>query len=319
MKKTAVILTLLSILLPIAAAVHALAAPLFPFSAGYTAIYTATQGFDTWNCEIEVSDIWTASDGYVWAVMGLVNWPAGVWSPQSKDLRCALNTLFEMDTSQASQPSVPIFEEGTGAGQTWNYSLIGVQVTAAITSICSITVPAGTYENVYEVSYVAVDNTVSPSVTSNETQYWKPGIGLLKLVHTDSSSNSPVTVVLKSAPVTEVLVGTWNGSMEIVTSSVSGVETGSVQVRFYQVDDTAKAYTGLFLWSPAQGSAGSSLIIPFTAVRGPFNSTQIQITSVDYFVLGQMRQVAGQWVLDLHGSDIVNGNTWASLGLIRDH
>jgi hypothetical protein len=203
--------------------------------------------------------------------------------------------------------SIPLFEK-LAVGNSWTYTdSNGNSVTAKVLSIGSLKVPAGTYNDVYAVQYT--------STAQNETIYWQPGVGLIEDVDSTNPS-APITRALTSHPVAEILVGTWQGNMTIVTSSTTAVETGTVQVSFEQVGDTTQAYTGSLIFTPKGGSAQSPVAL--TAIRGPFDPTLLHITSQGYVILGEMRKQAGYWVVDLHGSDTTTGDTLVSLGLSKD-
>jgi hypothetical protein len=98
----------------------------------------------------------------------------------------------------------------------------------------------------------------------------------------------------------------------------TGVDTGVIQVTFVLAGDTPGAYTGTLNFTPP-GDLPMSLDI--TAIKGPFDPNLVHVTSAGWVILGQLRLVKGAnnscWVLDLHGSDVSAGGTWASLGLIK--
>jgi hypothetical protein len=301
--KKMVLLALVSMFLSITAVAHA--TKVFPFVEGMIANYSATQGTNTWECESQITGtVELGTPSYLWAIMQLSNW-MGTGDFTSQNVRCTNNTMYEY-SSTASIQSNPIFQIPPKGSSSWTYTDIhGNTVTATIESIGTVTVPAGTYENVYEVTYIV------PSL-QNESAYWAPGVGLIKDV--DNLQSPPITRVLTSNPFEESLVGTWTGGMNIVVPNDPTVETGTVTVEFLLVDNATQAYTGTLAFTPVSGTGFS---MSFSAIRGPFDPTQLHISAPGVVILGELRRQANHLVVDLHGSDTSGGYTYVSLGLSK--
>jgi hypothetical protein len=316
MRKLGVFLGLFPMLLMMAAVAYA-EQPIFPFADGYTATYAVTNSYGSkYSSELEITGT-EIINGYMWS-----NWNLG---GGSINVRCTADALYQYDPNQPNTSySIPLFIVGQ-VGQNWSYTdLYGDSITATIAAIGPLTVPAGLFQSVYEVQYVAVD---PQNNTDYWTYYWEPGIGFLEYDYYGRSLFSvPSTMKLASLPVPDVLVGTWTGKMEIVTlNDANWVETGTAQVTFVQIAGTA--YGGALAWIPDFGSTVDAFSLPIAAIKGPFDPTQLHITSPcipvsEYspvgMTFGQMRQQAGQWVIDLRGSDLVNGYTFSSLGLSKE-
>lgn len=316
MRKLMLLLALVSMLLPMTAAAHA-ASSVFPFANGYTAGYSATQGTSTWNCAIQFTGTATLPGGgvtpsYLWAIMQLTDWNNDGLN-ESLDVRTTSKTLYQYDPNQPGAPapySIPWFEIPPKGSSSWTYTdTHGNAVTATVVSIGPVTVPAGVYKNVYQVTYV--------STVQNETMYWAPGVGLIKDVDSSPSLSAPITRVLTSHPFAEILVGTWTGAMNIVTPTSANVEKGTVTISFTQVANTTQAYTGTLAWTPAKGCC-APISLNFSAIRGPFDPTLLHISAPNNLIIGEMRKQADYWVVDLHGSDLLNGDTYVSLGLSKE-
>jgi hypothetical protein len=320
MRKLLIFFALVSMTLSITAVAHAgHAANVFPYANGYTANYTATQGTSTWDCAIQFTGTATLPGGsvapsYLWAIMQQTNWDND-GNDESSYVRTTYNTLYQYDSKQPGITpaySIPLFEIPSKGSSSWTYTdTNGNVVTATVVSIGPLTVPASThpYQGVYQIHY--------SSTQQDETMYWAPGVGLLKDVDNSPSLSAPITRLLTSTPFADILIGTWNGNMDIVTPGNTAVEKGTVQVVFDQVTNTTQAYTGTLTWTPATGSAGSTFTLTFSVIRGPFDATLLHITAPNNVILGEMRRQADYWVVDLHGSDISAGNTYVSLGLSK--
>jgi hypothetical protein len=319
MKKVSNLLALVSMLLLMTAVAQAMP----QLQDGYTAFYSATSGSSKWNCEIQITGKETLQ-GYSWAILHITNW-FGDGSDTTQEMRTTGNTMFQYDPNQPKSAipySFPVFEE-LKAGKKWTYTdASGYSVTATVESVGPVKVPAGTYQGVYAVHYVAVDSTASPPATRYDlVQYWEPGVGLIEEVLNPPSA--PTTWVLSSPPQVEPLVGTWTGNMEEISSN--NVYALTVQLVFQQVANTPQAYAGSITFSDI---GFGPLTVPLTAIRGPFDPTQLNITATytnpsnhgywNWTFLGQMRKQAGQWVVDLHGSDTNFMDTWVSLGLTKE-
>jgi len=313
MKKHTIYISLVFVLLFVTAAAQAASAPqVFMFADGYTANYAASQGTGkAWNAEIQFIGT-TSQGGNLWMTMQMGNW-AGDGANISMEVRTTANVLYEYDSTQPgiTPPySFPFFKR-MDVNQSWTYQdAKGNAVTATVTSIGSVTVPAGTYKNVYAVHYV--------STVQDEVMYWEPGVGLIQDVDSSPGLGTPITRQLTSHPVAEILVGTWAGKMQIVTSNTTAVEKGTVQVTFAQVGDTKQAYTGSLTWVPDKNSEGTSFTLPLTVIRGPFDPTLLHISALGDVILGEMRKHVATWVVDLHGTDTAAGNTFVALGLSKE-
>ncbi len=325
MKKLMVFVALVSMSLSMTATAHA-AASVFPFADQYDASYLATQGSTTWTPNIAFTGS-TTLQGKQWLAMEQINWN-GDGSNPSQDVRVTgpnaktpdtANTLYYYDSTQASAAdpySIPLFEEGN-VGATWTYTDTNHNnVTALIQSIGSVTVPAGIYQGAYKVLYT----DANPPVNVNRTMWWKPGVGLIQ--ETDNIpptvSTTPITWQLTSHPFAELLVGIWTGNMDIVVPGTSAVEKGTVQVNFDQVANTTQAYTGTLTWTPVAGSSATPITLSISVIRGPFDPTLLHITAVNNVILGEMRKVGPNYVVDLHGSDVNSGDTYVALGLSKE-
>jgi hypothetical protein len=314
MRKLLVFFTYVSMLLTMTAVAHA-APSIFPFANGYTASYSATQGSSSWDCAIQFAGTATLpgasiTPSFLWTIMQRTNWDNN--GDESIYVRTTANALYQYDSNQPGiKPaySIPLFEVLPKHTTSWTYTdTKSNAVTATVVSVGSVTVPAGTYKGVYQVHYVTTGQ--------DETMFWAPGVGLIKDVD-NSTPSSPITRVLTSHPFADILIGTWNGTMDIVTPVATSVDRGTVQVVFDQVTNTTQAYTGTLVWTPAAGSALTTFTLNFSAIRGPFDPTLLHITSPNNTIHGEMRKQAGYWVVDLHGSDTNNGNTYVSLGLVQ--
>jgi len=317
MRKLAVLFAMVSMILSVTAVAHA---GVFPFVEQYNANYNVTQGTNNWTSMIQFTGTVTEQNKQ-WLVMQWTNWN-GDGSNPSQDVRVTgakatspdtANTLYYYDPTQpsASDPySIPLFVEGA-VNSTWQYTDTGGHlVTAKITSIGKLTVPAGTYHNVYEVLY-----TDAGASNVNKTMWWQPGVGLIQ--ETDNHPATPITWELASNPFADILAGNWTGNMDIVSPGSNTVEYGTVQVSFNLLNIT-QAYNGTLTWTPADGSAGSDININISVIRGPFDPTLLHITAENFVILGEMRKVGSNYVVDLHGSDVSTGNTFVSLGMTKE-
>jgi hypothetical protein len=172
------------VLLLLSVAAVAQAAPLFPFTPGYTATYFCSQGANTWTAKLQVTGT-TNLDGYQWWITNLINW--GDEGSASLYFRVTDSALFIYGYTGGPQ-----FQTGP-PNTSWTYTDPNGPATATIVPITSVTVPAGTFSNVYEVHYVIPNNT------QDEYQYWKPGVGLIKDVdYSGEYATNPQTRVLAS-------------------------------------------------------------------------------------------------------------------------
>jgi hypothetical protein len=174
-------------LLVLSVAAAAQASPLFPFALGYTATYSCSQATNTWTAKLQVAGT-TNLDGYQWWIVNMIN-INGDGKVKSKDLRVTENALYAYDESGG-----PHFQTGPVNSQ-WTYTDQNGLQTATIVDITSVTVPAGTFNNVYIVYYLNPD----PAYDHHEYQYWKPGVGLIKDVdYSEGYATNPLTLELDS-------------------------------------------------------------------------------------------------------------------------
>jgi hypothetical protein len=173
------------VLVVLSVAATAQASPFFPFARGYTATYSGSQGGQTWTAKLQFTGS-TYLDGYQWWNMNLVNWN-GDGTTRLRYARGTETAVYSYDSSGG-----PDFQTGP-IGYQWTYTdHQGNLQTVTIVDITSVTVPAGTFQDVYEFHTYHP----GPEWGHDEYMYWKPGIGLIKDV--DYDFTNPLTMELIS-------------------------------------------------------------------------------------------------------------------------
>jgi hypothetical protein len=122
---------------------------IFPFTVGYTANYSATDGTTSWTSTISIISPGT---------MQLDNWD-GPGQSGTMDVQLTSDT-FSLDEGPGLQP----YFKQLSQGQSWTFTGdTGLETTATVQNITS---------NVYKVYY--------HSTSQNQYMYWQPGVGLIR-------------------------------------------------------------------------------------------------------------------------------------------
>lgn len=151
-------------LLVLALAGAARAETIFPVGSTYT--YAASAGSSSWTSTI------TFTSSTTMVMTG--------WDYQDQGTFSVTINLTDKDfILYHDYGSQLLFSQPLAVGATWEFTADdGSQGTATVVEIRdSFTVPAGTFNNVYEVKYLS---KVGDDIHMNETMYWLPGVGLLQ-------------------------------------------------------------------------------------------------------------------------------------------
>jgi hypothetical protein len=173
------LLAVVACLAVISIAAEARSAPVFPYAVGYSASYSVTYSdgtIGTGTFQITGTDNIGGTD---W--LHVVLFDIGKKGKTSvADLLCASDSL----TRYLPTGDYLLFQEKP-VGTSWSYiNDSGYPETATIESIGNLTVPLGTFTNVYDI-YQS-----DPSENKYYDWYWEPGVGLLEQVKYKDSTKS---------------------------------------------------------------------------------------------------------------------------------
>ncbi len=136
------------------------------FPVGWTLTYAAEQGVNDWVSELTFTSPTT---------LKLINWESA--TPKVDEAPVILtDTALSIDEGHGPQL---YFDKTKNVGVPWDFkSDDGSTGTATVKAILnSFEVPAGTFDNVYQVYYLT---KVGENIHMNENFYWLPGLGLLR-------------------------------------------------------------------------------------------------------------------------------------------
>lgn len=165
------------------------------FPVGWTFTYDAAQaGKPSWTSTVTFTSA---------TQMQLTNWDASEQGTIYPSIELTKDT-FSIDQGQGLQPQFKLLEEG----QTWTFTADdGSTGTATVQAILNdFEVPAGKFDNVYQVYYVSYMGDNYNDKHMDQYMYWKPRLGLLKV---EDRGLNPVTTHTLTAYATPLPAGVW--------------------------------------------------------------------------------------------------------------